>query len=356
MRQPSFDTWTSLFLFSVFAGFFIFIILISNRNKKNYPIAFFVLTFSLIIFQYVLFWTGYNRIFPYLALIPFPCYYFSGPLLYLYFLHLYKEKHRFNYFYHFTPALFWCCLMLFSWYMFISGDYSFFSYNLFINSWVIATHILLYIVLIYRLIKRYKNTSTEFGKIRHKWSNILLILYSCFFLSYVLYYILVSLTLINPEWDYMISLIMTLCIYTIGYFVFKQSQIFDGEFFSNLFLPVKNKGEGIEDSIVNEFYENLLNYIEREKPYIDNELRLSNLADKLGYSTHLLSLIINKKSGKNFNQFINEYRLEEAERMLSSENDYNIKSIYFDVGFNNKVTFYKAFKNKYNCTPLEYKA
>jgi AraC-like DNA-binding protein len=82
---------------------------------------------------------------------------------------------------------------------------------------------------------------------------------------------------------------------------------------------------------------------------------LVNLADQLGFSTHLLSKIINKKSGKNFNHFINDYRLREAEALISENSSTRIKSIYFDVGFNNKATFYKAFKSKHNCTPLEYK-
>jgi len=51
--QPSFDTWTSGFLFAVVMGVFLFVILITSRNKKNYPIAFFVLSFSVILFQYV---------------------------------------------------------------------------------------------------------------------------------------------------------------------------------------------------------------------------------------------------------------------------------------------------------------
>ncbi|MCB0458382.1 MAG: AraC family transcriptional regulator, partial [Flavobacteriaceae bacterium] len=85
------------------------------------------------------------------------------------------------------------------------------------------------------------------------------------------------------------------------------------------------------------------------------ELRLVNLADALGFSTHLLSKVINKKSGKNFNQFVNDYRLNEAKRLLIDNPDYSIKSIYFDVGFNNKATFYNAFKKEFRCTPSEFR-
>jgi AraC-like DNA-binding protein len=153
----------------------------------------------------------------------------------------------------------------------------------------------------------------------------------------------------------MISGMMSISIYTIGYFIIKQPSIFDGELHVNLFLPIKNKNETLETSLLNEFYDNIVKYMETNKPYRDNELRLVHLADQLGFSTHLLSQIINNKSGNNFNHFVNEYRLQEAEELLISSKHTQVKSIYFDVGFNNKATFYKAFKMKHDCTPLEFK-
>jgi AraC-like DNA-binding protein len=220
--------------------------------------------------------------------------------------------------------------------------------------WYIAAHMVIYTLMIFALIIRNKEMNTEFEKVRFNWAKVLIILYSLFILAYISYYILVRFPFFNAEWDYMISIMMSLSIYTIGYFIFKQPSVFDGELFANLFLPIKNKNESFESSMLNEFYENVTNYMESKKPYIDNELRLVNLADQIGFSTHLLSKIINKKSGKNFNNFINEYRLREAEELLISNDDHNIKTIYFDVGFNNKTSFYKAFKKKYNCTPSEY--
>jgi AraC-like DNA-binding protein len=148
---------------------------------------------------------------------------------------------------------------------------------------------------------------------------------------------------------------MSFSIYAIGFFIFKQPQVFDGEFYKQLFIPLQNKKQSFEQSLLNELYKNLTNYMETKKPYIENELRLVHLADQLGFSTHLLSKVINDKSGKNFNQFINDYRLAEAEDLLREANDLSIQNIYFDVGFNNKATFYSAFKKKYGCTPTQYK-
>lgn len=356
-QTPTFDTWTSGFLFAVAMGVFLFFVLITNKNKRNYPVAFLVLAFSGILFSYVLYWTKHTALMPYFNSFQMIGYYSAGPLLYLYLLEMYNKKMT-HFYLHFSFAFIWIGLTFFIWaqYIFdfrvaIGSIYSFLAHYL-----LIVAHLSLYFFLMFFLIKKNNIVKTEFEKIRYKWVKILISLYALFLIAYISYYVLVNFSFFNNQWDYMISFSMTLAIYTIGYFAYKEPQIFDGEFFAELFLNVENKTDSFEEHLINEFYSNLVNYIEREKPFKDNELRLANLADKVGYSTHLLSKIINKKSGKNFNSFINDYRLSEAEKLLlSNDKNHSIKTIYFDVGFNNKVTFYKAFKEKYHCTPTEYK-
>jgi AraC-like DNA-binding protein/uncharacterized membrane protein len=354
--QSSLDTWTSIFLLAVAMGIFLFIILLSTRNRKNYPIAFLVLAFSVILFQYVLYWTKYDQIYPYLIGFPPVCYYVTGPLLYLYFLNLYKKKVSFNYALHFAPALIVLIPNVVVWSKYLGLFEGKVPFLYLINKpWYIAGHMLLYTVLITWLIIKNSADKTEYSKVRSKWAKALITLYTLFVLSYISYYVLVNFAFFNDQWDYMISITMSISIYAIGFFIFKQPQVFDGEFYANLFLPVKNKNESFETSLLNEFYDYLTSYMVKERPYRDSELRLVNLADQVGFSTHLLSKIINEKYGRHFNAFINDYRLEAAEKLLISDADAQIKNIYFDVGFNNKVTFYNAFKSKYNCTPSEFK-
>ncbi len=355
--QPSFDTWTSGFLFAVVMGLFLFVILITSRNKRNFPIAFLILSFSIILFRYVFYWTGYDKVYFFLNLIDVFCYYLTGPLLYLYFLNLYKKRVTFNYLFHFFPAFVLLIPNVALWLKLFGLDQIKIPFVFLIRGgqWYMISHMIIYTTLIFVLIFKNKDLNTEYTRVRFNWSKVLIFLYTLFIISLASYYVFVKFSFFNAEWDYMISMMMSISIYTIGYFIFKQPRVFDGEFFSNLFLPVKNKDETFETSMLNEFYDNVTSYMEHQKPYIDNELRLVNLADQVGFSTHLLSKIINKKSGKNFNNFVNEYRLKEAKELLLSKDYYNIKSIYFDVGFNNKTTFYKAFKRKFNCTPLEFK-
>ncbi len=356
LDAPSLDTWTSGFLLAVAMGLFLFVVLIAGRIKKNYPIAFLVLVFSAILFQYVLFWTRYETVFPYLQLLPSMCYYLTGPLLYLYFLSLYQKDVRFNYALHFLPAF----LLLIPNVVMVALYLQWTTIDiplLFLvqQPWLAAGHMAVYVILIIVLMTKNRSTASEFTRLRHRWGALLVSGYSIFILAYASYFALVRFPFFNSEWDYMISLTMSASIYAIGYFIYRQPDVFNGEFHAKLFLPNPNKEDTLENTMMNELYLKVTNYMEQEKPYIDNELRLVHLADQLGFSAHLLSKVINKKSGKNFNKFVNEYRLREAERLLTDTTTQSIKSVYFDVGFNSKAAFYNAFRKKHNCTPSEFR-
>ena len=105
--EGSFDHWTSIFLLVTGTGFYLFFILLSNKNvkKSNIPIAFVVLLFSLTIFQYVLFWTKHNQSFPYLDWIPSVTYFSVGPLLYFYFIKIFNKDYSKHFVWHFLPVM-----------------------------------------------------------------------------------------------------------------------------------------------------------------------------------------------------------------------------------------------------------
>lgn len=89
--------------------------------------------------------------------------------------------------------------------------------------------------------------------------------------------------------------------------------------------------------------ENLMN---QEKLYLEPELSLSDLAQKLKTNTSVLSAAINSNFGKNFNDFVNEYRVEEFKKQikLPQNQNYTLLAVAFDCGFNSKATFNRAFK------------
>jgi YesN/AraC family two-component response regulator len=95
--------------------------------------------------------------------------------------------------------------------------------------------------------------------------------------------------------------------------------------------------------------------MEEEKIFADEELTLKDLASELAISQHQLSQILNENLKKNFNTFINEYRIEEAKKMLIEEKERSILSIGIAVGFNSNTAFTTVFSKITGITPSQYR-
>jgi AraC-like DNA-binding protein len=95
--------------------------------------------------------------------------------------------------------------------------------------------------------------------------------------------------------------------------------------------------------------------MEEEKAFADEELTLKNLASELDITAHQLSEILNEKLKKNFNSFVNEYRIREAKIMLIDEPERSVLSIGIAVGFNSHTTFCTAFSRLAGCSPAQYR-
>jgi len=98
----------------------------------------------------------------------------------------------------------------------------------------------------------------------------------------------------------------------------------------------------------------LLTVMSEERPYLDPSLTLTDLTRTVGINTTVLSHLINKGFDKNFNDFINEYRINEVKSKLRAADDETVLAIAFDSGFNSKATFNRAFKKFTGMTPREY--
>lgn len=92
-----------------------------------------------------------------------------------------------------------------------------------------------------------------------------------------------------------------------------------------------------------------------EHLYTNPHLKISDVANKLGVSIHELSSLINTNLGINFNEFLNQYRVEEAKKLLKEKTNFTIDAIGNQAGFNSKSAFYKAFKKYCGTTPAKYK-
>ncbi len=90
--------------------------------------------------------------------------------------------------------------------------------------------------------------------------------------------------------------------------------------------------------------------------YQNPELSLSEISKKLQTNTSVVSKAINQGFELNFNDFINNYRVE-AVKQLFAKNEHKkstLLGIAFDCGFNSKATFNRAFKKNTGFTPKEF--
>ncbi len=107
----------------------------------------------------------------------------------------------------------------------------------------------------------------------------------------------------------------------------------------------------------NAYYKEFCQLLEKEKMYRQPELSLIMMADKLNISSTYLSQLVNTLSDNNFSDFINLYRVRDAEHKLTNSDfsKYTILAIGLEAGFNSKSAFYNAFNKHTGITPSEYR-
>lgn len=118
----------------------------------------------------------------------------------------------------------------------------------------------------------------------------------------------------------------------------------------------KYANKKIEISEVKILLDRIEKLMKEEKVFKDPDLTLPRLAKQLNVTPHILSQLLNDNLKKRFSQFINEYRIEEAKKMLQSDSNLKMEVIAEQCGFNSNSTFYSAFKKFTNTTPARYMA
>jgi AraC-like DNA-binding protein len=102
----------------------------------------------------------------------------------------------------------------------------------------------------------------------------------------------------------------------------------------------------------------VLALMDKERAYASDALSIKSLADQLRTQSHQLRLVINGELGyRNFNAFINQYRIEEvAHRLAQPEfRDTPLLTLALEAGFRSLAPFNRSFKDHYNVTPSDYR-
>ena len=126
------------------------------------------------------------------------------------------------------------------------------------------------------------------------------------------------------------------------------------------FLKVLRKkyfSSTLNDESMSDIFQKLERYLESEKPYLKNDLKLQMVAKAIDEQPQNISQALNIKYNTNFNELINAKRIDHAKSLFKDKkfSNYKIEAIALESGFNNKVTFSKAFKKFVNKTPSAYR-
>lgn len=165
--------------------------------------------------------------------------------------------------------------------------------------------------------------------------------------------ILVKIFNKNDTGDHLFAAYLTIPIYLTSFQVIRQSGFFRR---ANLTEQTKYKSSTLTGEQQNIILEKLKHILGTEKPFLQSDFSLPQLAERLKLSVHTLSQVINDGLGKSFFEMMAEYRVEEAKHLLKDQPNIKIEEIAEQVGYNSKSSFNTAFK-KITCkTPSEFRS
>ncbi len=109
----------------------------------------------------------------------------------------------------------------------------------------------------------------------------------------------------------------------------------------------------MDDASCLAFTKRLLNYVEQESPFLNPEISLRLLAKCIEIHPNQLSWLLNTQLNKNFNEFINQYRIAHFKKLAtdSSNQHISIMGLAYESGFQSKTVFNTFFKKETGQTP-----
>jgi adenylate cyclase len=109
----------------------------------------------------------------------------------------------------------------------------------------------------------------------------------------------------------------------------------------------------LDEAAVTEFRSKLLEQVEQKEAFLDPDLSLRSLADQIEIHPNKLSWLINEIHEQNFNQFINNYRIEHFKKLALNpdSSQFSILGLAYESGFNSKTVFNTYFKKSTGKSP-----
>lgn len=357
----------------------------SNGRKNNIYIGLFIFCMGLGNIEFFLTQSSFYQSYPNLYLISPSLNFFLYPLLFFYIKSIAYKGFTLTRkdFIHTIPYILIVLLTLFQYYFQpievkrqIMTDHELKPWFITVYYYALHLQALVYLFISIKVTYRFKKIVSEnystVNKRNYKW--ILQLTY--IFLYFVLSAILLNILRfgVDMSWEktlfYIFAPIKLAFLIWIIYKAMSQPFLFNGvdanikllkEYIREKELSVsseeKNSISKNLDKQNSAFKARLENYMNTEQVFLNPSLTIFDLAKGMNIPSLELSLFLNKELNRNFFDYINEYRIEKAKKLLSSteRKNHTILEILYEVGFNSKSSFNTAFKKFTKQTPTQYR-
>jgi AraC-like DNA-binding protein len=212
----------------------------------------------------------------------------------------------------------------------------------------------IYIVFIYiKFTKRISNYLSDDNLNTKKYVQFFIFTYITLIIVYSLFVLLVPTAFIQ----YVVIPSTVYFFFFVTFVVYSKIPIHEQKqniILSNIHEEINNKE--IPHDLSKELKTNLINIIIQKELFKIPKLTLYDLAKELSLNSKELSVFINHNLKTNFSTFINEFRVKEAKKLLDENKHENLtlEAIAEMAGFNNRITFYRAFKKIEHISPSDY--
>lgn len=371
MNNLQIDIWNFIFGAAAIQGFLLIAILLFQKKGNvfaNKLLALLIIIPTSVLADRFLTNLDFYKIFPHYLFISYGLWYLWAPVLYFYIKSSLYENVTFK-----TKDLFHAVLFII--YFSINADYIFLSGSekiSIIDNFVPESEItfvsllmpgllriqtIIYIIFTGRLIFKYRVEETNGSK--NKRINQLYWL-KFFFVSvfalqfYDVYFFIMAHTVPYDSSYKNIRLLITAIInYSIAFAAIKYPEYLFPHFKND---SDKYKSSKLSEEDLEKIKSGLEELMTEEKLYLNTELKLQDIAEKLSVSQHNISQTLSLKFGLNYYDYLNEFRINEAKKILSSGDaeKFTLLHIAHECGFNSKSSFNRAFKKNTGFTPSEF--
>ncbi len=375
----------------------VFLFSIKANKLSNRLLALLTFLWGIFLFAYALQFEGLYRKYPHFLKVFYQFLFVFFPLMYLHAKYLLTDFKKFqkNDFLHFLPLV--ISVLLYSGFYLHSAHTKlelnrhpseFYRILQIIGDEFIGLQGIVYSIVTLQMIGKYKRKIQEYESTVSKMLiRTLNIGTSLNLTAWIIGFVGIQFKYLDPGFNFdfftMTYLVMVVVIYVVSYAAIKSPEIFKLDRAKirvvrfgnpvNAIAAMKNTGvrklgvsefvrmepksdmQDVSPELV-EINRKLVDFMNNDKPFLDPDLTLPELARRLEVSRNQLSGVINQIHGINFYQFVNQYRVNEVQQLMDDPDNSNLKliSLAYEAGFNSKASFNRIFKQMTNMTPSEY--